>query len=74
MPPRSASHSNNPLILKLRTSRQLHQLTTETLSKRIGISQGQLTNWELGKQCPSFTNFIAWANALGYHLTLQKLP
>lgn len=39
-------------------------LTQSQLAERLGIWQGSLANWELGKREPRSTELRAWARAL----------
>jgi transcriptional regulator with XRE-family HTH domain len=54
------------LDLDLARRRREHLgLSQRDLALRLGIWQGSLANWELGKRRPDNTQLIAWARALG---------
>lgn len=40
-------------------------LSQRDLARRLGIWQGSLANWELGKRRPDNEQLIAWAKELG---------
>lgn len=54
-----------------RRRRQELGLTQAQLAERLGIWQGSLANWELGKREPRSTELRAWAWELG--ITVDEL-
>lgn len=73
MPRHQNPTHTDAILLKLRHTRKLQGLTTAALAKRVGVIPSQLSNWEMGKQCPSKNNLTAWANALGFDIVLREM-
>lgn len=60
----------NPLIKTLRNFRLAAGIPTTQLGIKTGLGVNSIRNWERGHNFPVLPNFIAWANALGYDVTL----
>ena len=65
-----SKHSSHPIIKQLRRARCAQALTADELAAKIGCPTSSIWKWESGTSCPLFLNLEAWANALGYDITL----
>jgi transcriptional regulator with XRE-family HTH domain len=43
-----------------------------SLANQIGVSLNSIGHWESGGVVPNARNFVAWADALGYDVTLVR--
>ena len=64
----------DPMIAQLVKARVEQGLTIEALAKRMGYSVNSLYGWENECYCPKYRAFHDWANALGFRMTLERLP
>ena len=61
---------HNELSVALRSTRLAKGETQAQLAKRIGIVPKLLSRWECQWTAPRHDLLIAWANALGFNVTL----
>ena len=61
------------LISYLRKLRQARRLDRQDLADAIGIHVNSLGDWERRQSVPRLDSFIAWAQTLGYNVTLTPL-
>lgn len=61
------------LLAELRRIRIEKDIGQEILCERIGIPRNTLSGWECGHMKPGLFLLQAWANALGYELTLTEM-
>ena len=62
--------SNVPLIRALRDARLASATNQISLTQTIGVSANIISHWESGRHEPRLSLLIAWANALGFDVTL----
>lgn len=62
------------IITQLKTERQKLKLSQIALAELVGIDYKAISLWERGQRRMYTDTFIAWANALGYELSLVKIP
>jgi transcriptional regulator with XRE-family HTH domain len=59
----------HPIITQLRRERQ-KTCTQAEMARRCGTSRGNISDWEYGRFSPTLAHLTAWADALGFELTL----
>jgi DNA-binding XRE family transcriptional regulator len=64
--------SNLPIIRSLRDTRRDRGLSQADLSKRIGIRDSHLSQWERGALSPKLRGLIDWCEALDVSLTITQ--
>lgn len=63
-----------PLLATLRNERRRRGWSQEVLGHQLGrASCNTLYQWESGKNDLRLSNFVAWAKALGYRVTLTPV-
>lgn len=60
----------HPLIAELATRRREQGRTQLDVACEIGVAQGAVSFWEIGQRGPTLDRFTAYAEELGYVLTL----
>lgn len=66
----SPAHPWATILREARVNAKLRQID---LVDKIGYATNSVQVWETGQVQPSLFNFIAWANALGYDVRLEKI-
>lgn len=64
--------SKNPYLDTLRQARIKQGRTQTDVAVHIGSAPNSVVYWETDRAAPSIHNYIAWANALGYKVKLEK--
>jgi DNA-binding XRE family transcriptional regulator len=62
------------LLTTLISARAEQKLTCEGIAEKIGCHRNSVNGWENQRNCPNLDSFIAWAQTLGYEVTLTKAP
>ncbi len=60
------------LVVELRWRRQHLHLRQKDLAARIGVHRNQLSKWEKREANPTLTNFLTWAQELGFAVSLRQ--
>lgn len=60
------------IISELRKARVKRGIGQDILCEKIGITKNLLSRWECGQVQPRLFNIQAWANSLGYEITLAQ--
>ena len=60
----------HPLIDQLYYQSITQCITQAAMEDKFGLCRNQINKWETAYCSPNLHNFIAWANALGYDVTL----
>jgi transcriptional regulator with XRE-family HTH domain len=47
-------------------------LTYAEVAERMGVSHPNIHSWERGTSVPLMTNFMGWAQALGYEVVIEE--
>ena len=55
-----------------RLERRMQGLSQEALARRIGVSRTMLAHYELGTGSPSMGSLFAWADTLGFGITIYR--
>lgn len=63
----SAPH---PIIAQLAAARRAADIPIGVIARRVGYAEGTLRHWEKGYSVPDLDGADAYAQALGYDLTL----
>ncbi len=63
----------HPIFHYLIMARRRQKISQDELAIRIGVAINLVNRWERGAM-PQTANLIAWANALGFDVTLRKKP
>jgi transcriptional regulator with XRE-family HTH domain len=72
---RGGVHPNSlaaQFIETLRRVRLARQLKVEQLAEITGFDQAGIKRWETGGSAPLLTNFIIYADALGFDVKLER--
>ena len=54
--------------------REAKRLTVTQVAERVGVTQGQLSNWESGRRNPTDANLFALVGALGVTVEAITIP
>ncbi len=65
--------TRDPLLAALRAERLARGVSLDQLGQRAGFAHDLIGKWERGARSPRLANAVAWANALGFDLTLAAL-
>jgi transcriptional regulator with XRE-family HTH domain len=70
---REAPAAIHPICVQLHQMRLDLRLTQDEVSRRSGVWQSSISDYETGKSQPTLDSLDAWASALGlrHHLTLH---
>lgn len=60
------------MVSTLTAERQRLGLSLRAVARRSDVSTSCVHSWEHGTRNPSLSNLRAWAQALGFHLTLER--
>jgi transcriptional regulator with XRE-family HTH domain len=63
----------HPLIAQLATERKQRRIPVSAIATRIGYGYHTIRYWETGEHMPGTEALQAYANALGYQLTLTPI-
>lgn len=62
------------VVRELIAVRKAWNMSQDDLADLIGVKPGTLAKYETGLYQPRLSQLIAWANALGYDLTIRQRP
>ena len=65
--------SRDPLLAALREARLAQGESLDRVGLRAGFAHDLVAKWERGARTPRLANAVAWANALGFELTLAAI-
>lgn len=68
----SQSEASKTFCRQLKYSRIDQDLSVRDLAYPLGFSTASICFWENDKRDPSLSNFIKWANALGWSVVIEK--
>ena len=60
------------VVVELIAVRLAWNMTQADLADLIGVHKNTMTKYETGVYQPKLSHLIAWANALGYDLTIKQ--
>tara|TARA_R110000824_G_scaffold2970_7_gene13579 strand:- start:182 stop:388 length:207 start_codon:yes stop_codon:yes gene_type:complete len=62
------------ILQTLRQTSKIYGLTMKETGLMLGIPLGRVKNWNQGTVVLTTPEFIAWADLLGYEVTLRRKP
>lgn len=73
--PRSTVTSpyHHPVIARLIRARKSRHLSQTEVAQRIGVGVHTLNSWEIGRHEPRMSMLTAWAEVLGFKISLADL-
>jgi len=72
MTPAGCKEARQRLIEQLERERERQGLSARDIIERGGPSENTCRKWSLGRWAPTLMTFIAYAEALGWHVRLVK--
>lgn len=63
--------NSKELAAKLRLERRMKELTQLQVADIVGVDRDDISGYETGRKNPRFDTMVAWAQGLGFELTLQ---
>ncbi len=63
---------SSDVITALRMRREQLGLTSREAARRIGVVPEMLSTWETRRKRPTFESVLAWAQALGLEMRLER--
>lgn len=64
----------HPIVTQLANERRTSGMSVLELADLAGYGESLFTKLECGQRSPSFAALNAWAEALGYEVSLRRIP